>query len=85
MSMPILSIENFSNDNECFIFYTGLAPYTDFLHVLYSVGEAAFHFNYIYNQVQNLIIENQLFLTLCKLRQYKTNCELSKLFSVSTT
>lgn len=67
------------------MFYTGLASYTDFLHVLYNLGEAAFHLNYIYNQVQNLTIENQLFLTLIKLRQYKTNFELSKLFSVSTT
>lgn len=85
MSMPILSIENFINDNECFMFYTGLASYTDFLHVLYSLCEAAFHLNYIYNLVQNLTIENQLFLTLIKLRQYKTNFELSKLFTVSTT
>lgn len=54
MSMPILSIENFINDTECFMFYTGLASYTDFSHVLYSLGEAAFHLNYIYNQVQNL-------------------------------
>lgn len=85
MSMPILSIESFINDNECFMFYTGLASYTDFLHFLYSLGEAAFHLNYIYNQVQNLTIENKLFLTLIKLRQYKTNFEVSKLFSVSTT
>lgn len=49
MSMPILSIENFINDTECFMFYTGLASYTDFLHVLYSLGEAAFNLNYIYN------------------------------------
>lgn len=49
MSMPILSIENFINDTECFMFYTGLASYTDFLQVLYSLGEAAFHLNYIYN------------------------------------
>lgn len=55
------------------------------LHVLYSLGEAAFHLNYIYNQVQNLTIENQLFLTFIKLRQYKTIFELSKLFSVSST
>ncbi|XP_048733958.1 uncharacterized protein LOC125650059 [Ostrea edulis] len=85
MSLPIMSVENFINDSEGFMFYTGLATYTDFLHVLYSLGEAAFHLNYIYNQVQNLTIENQLFLTLIKLRQYKTNFELSRLFSVSTT
>lgn len=35
--------------------------------------------------MQNLTIENQLFLTLIKLRQFKTNFERSKLFSVSTT
>lgn len=70
MSMPILVIENFINDNEYFMFYTGLASYTDFfLHVLYSLGEAAFHLNYIYNQVQKMTIKNQLFIPLIKLRQ----------------
>lgn len=69
MSMPILSIENFINDNEFFMFYTGLASYSDFLHVLYSLGETAFHINYIYNQEQKMTIKNQLFLPFIRLRQ----------------
>ncbi|XP_061167395.1 uncharacterized protein LOC133176262 [Saccostrea echinata] len=82
---PIMCIENFMYDDEGIMFYTGLSSYTDFLHVLYSLGEAAFHLNYIYNQVQNMSIENQLFLTLIKLRQHKPNFELSRLFSISQT
>jgi hypothetical protein len=85
MSTPMMSIDNFIYDNEGMMFYTGLGSYTDFLHVLYSLGEAAFHLNYVYNQVKNLSIENQLFLTLIKLRQHKTNFELSRLFCVSQT
>lgn len=51
------------------MFYTGLASFTDFLHVLYSLGEAAFHLNYIYNQVQKMTIKNQFLLPLIKLIQ----------------
>lgn len=72
MSMPMLSIERFINDNECFMFYTGLTSSTDILHVMYSLGEAVFYLIYIYNQVQNSTIENQLALTLIELRQSKT-------------
>ncbi|XP_062591631.1 uncharacterized protein LOC134253139 [Saccostrea cucullata] len=83
--LPIMCIENFMYDDEGIMFYTGLSSNTDFLHVLYSLGEAAFHLNYVYNQVQNMSIENQLFLTLIKLRQHKPNFELSRLFSISQT
>lgn len=85
MSMPMLSIERFINDYECFMFYTGLTSSTDILHVMYSLGEAEFYLIYIYNQVQNSTIENQLALTLIELRQSKTYFEISKLFPVSTT
>lgn len=67
------------------LFYTGLASHTDFLFVLHSLGPAAYHLRYLYNQVQNLAVENQLFLTLIKLRQNKTNYELSRSFGISKT
>lgn len=37
MSMPILSIENVINYNECFMSCTGLASYTDFFFFTCSV------------------------------------------------
>ncbi|XP_056008271.1 uncharacterized protein LOC130051046 [Ostrea edulis] len=82
---PMMSIENFFHDSEGLMFYTGLASYTDFLFVLHCLGEAAYHLRYLYNQVQNLSVENQLFLTLIKLRQNKPNFELSRLFGISQT
>jgi hypothetical protein len=60
---PMMSVENFVHDSEGIMFYTGLANYTDFLFVMYCLGEAAYHLRYLYNQVQNVSIENQLFLT----------------------
>lgn len=82
---PFLSIENFIDDHEGMLFYTGLATHTDFLFVLHSLGPAAYHLRYLYNQVQNLSVENQLFLTLVKLRQNQTNYELSRSFGISKT
>lgn len=82
---PFLSIENFIDDHEGMLFYTGLATHTDFLFVLHSLGPAAYHLRYLYNQVQNLSVENQLFLTLIKLRQNQTNYELSRSFGISKT
>lgn len=82
---PFLSIENFIDDHEGMLFYTGLATHTDFLFVLHSLGPAAYHLRYLYNQVQNLSVENQLFLTLIKLRQNQTNNELSRSFGISKT
>ncbi|XP_062586703.1 uncharacterized protein LOC134248310 [Saccostrea cucullata] len=82
-SRPMFSIENFMNDNAGIMFYTGLSSYQDFTFVLQTLGESIYHLNYLYTQVENLNIEDQFFLTLIKLRQYKTNFELSRLFSIS--
>ncbi|XP_050415275.1 uncharacterized protein LOC126829417 [Patella vulgata] len=81
----ILYASCFMFDDAAMLFYTGLANYEDFCFVLNSLGEAAFHLNYLYNQVELLSIENQFMLTLVKLRQYKTNFELSRLFDISET
>ncbi|XP_061172021.1 uncharacterized protein LOC133181552 [Saccostrea echinata] len=82
-SRPMFSIENFINDNAGIMFYTGLSSYQDFTFVLQTLGESIYHLNYLYSQVENMNIEDQFFLTLIKLRQYKTNFELSRLFSIS--
>lgn len=71
---PFLSIENFIDDTEGMLFYTGLASHTDFLFLLYSLGPSAYHLRYLYNQVQNLSVENQLFFN-----SDKTKTEQNKL------
>ena len=80
---PIFSIDNFVDDNAGILFYTGLSSYQNFLFVLRTLGEAAYNLNYLYSQVDNMSIFDQFFLTLIKLRQHKTNFELSRLFSIS--
>lgn len=64
MSLPILSIEKYVKVCLCLIL--GYHLTLIFFNVLYSLGEAAFYLNYIYNQVQKLTIENHFFLTLIK-------------------
>ncbi|XP_033739899.1 uncharacterized protein LOC117327155 [Pecten maximus] len=83
--LPVLSIEYFVSDDAGTMFYTGLSSYKDFKFVLACLGDGVNHLNYLYNQVENVSIENQLFLTLIKLRQNKTNFELSRLFNISET
>lgn len=80
---PLLAVENFIRDDAGILFYTGLSSYVNFIFVLSTLGEAAYHLNYQYNNVENLSIANQFFLTLIKLRQHKTNFELSRLFNIS--
>ncbi|KAL5007833.1 hypothetical protein ScPMuIL_013216 [Solemya velum] len=80
---PMMSVERFIHNNEGMLFYTGLATYNDFRHVLYSLGDASYDLNYLYYKVTSLSIENQLFLTLIKLRQHTRNFELSWWFGIS--
>jgi len=79
----VLSIDNFVVDERGLQFYTGLDNHTTFLTVLSSLGPAAYHLNYLYDKNPSLSVPNQLFLTLVKLRTYKTNFELSRLFNIS--
>ncbi|XP_053393114.1 uncharacterized protein LOC128555267 [Mercenaria mercenaria] len=80
---PMFSIERFSSNNELIHFYTGLESYAKFMFVLNSLGPAAYCLKYIYFQISGISVENQLFMTLMKLRRYSTNFELSTFFSVS--
>ncbi|XP_076109162.1 uncharacterized protein LOC143078039 [Mytilus galloprovincialis] len=66
-------------------FYTGLQSHYDFTFVLASLGKAAYKLNYLYFRSEQLSVQNQFFLTLIKLRQHKTNFELSRLFNISET
>lgn len=67
------------------LFYTGLALKTDSLIILHSLGPVAYHQRYVYNEFENLLVENQLFLTLMKLRLNKTNYKMSRSFAISKT
>lgn len=80
---PIFSLSNFSRDSDMVHFYTGLECYEKVICVLNSLGPAAYHLNYMYGAFNGLSTEDQFFLVLIRLRQYKTNLELSKLFSIS--
>ena len=57
-------------------FYTGIDNYVIFRDVFASLGPATTRLNYMYG-VPNLDPEDKCFLTLMKLRTYKTNFELS--------
>jgi hypothetical protein len=77
-----LDIEHFKNDDCGLQFYTGLDNCTVFSTVLASLGPAAYQLNYLYGRNPTLGVQNQLLLTLIKLRTYKTNFELSRMFRI---
>ena len=80
---PLYSIDKFRSDDAAIHFYTGLETYAKFVNVLHSLGPAAYCLRYIYFQVSGVSVEDQLFMTLMKLRRYTLNFELSRFFSVS--
>ncbi|CAC5426673.1 unnamed protein product [Mytilus coruscus] len=85
LTWPSLCVEKFMFDSPGIMFYTGLQTYEDFTFVLATLGNAAYDLNYLYYRSEQLSVENQFFLTLIKLRQHKTNFELSRLFNISET
>ena len=85
LSWPSLCVEKIETDPAGMLFYTGLQTYSDFKFVLSTLGPAAYELNYMYYRSDQLSVENQFFLTLIKLRQHKTNFELSRLFDISET
>lgn len=82
---PSLCVEKFIYDPPGIMFYTGLQTYEIFIFVLATLGNAVYELNYLYYRSEQLSVENQLFLTLIKIRQHKTNFELSRLFNISET
>ena len=67
------------------LFYTGLQTYEDFIFLLATLGNTAYELNCLYCRCGQISVENQLFLTLTKIRQHKTNFELSRLSNISET
>ena len=82
---PSLCVEKFIYDPPGIMFYTGLQTYEVFIFVLATLGNAVYELNYLYYRSEQLSVENQLFLTLIKIRQHKTKFELSRLFNISET
>jgi hypothetical protein len=77
------SVNKFMFDDKGIHFYTGVETFNRFQFVLRTLGPAAYQLNYRYHYVQNISVEDQFFMTLIKLREDKTNVELSRLFDVS--
>ena len=74
------SIENYRN-NACAVqYYTGFEHYDMFMTFFQCLGPAAYELEY---QCSLLSPEDQLFLTIMKLRQAKEDFELSMFFQIS--
>ncbi len=82
--MPIvrMTAQNYKDNHRGMQFYTGIDTYDIFMDIFTSLGPATSRLNHLYG-LPNLVPEDQLFLTLMKLRTYKTNYELSMHFKVS--
>ncbi|XP_067007780.2 uncharacterized protein [Anabrus simplex] len=78
-------LDDFRNDSEGLMYFTGLESYEKFCLVLNTLGPAAHELQYRWNQVINASVEDQLFLTLMKLRRNYSDYELSKFFGISKT
>ena len=79
-SQPMFSVDTFVKDDVAIHFYTGLESYAKFLFVWNTLGPAPYCLTYLYFQIESVSVENQLFMTLMKLRRYTTNFEFPRLF-----
>ena len=77
------SVHSISFDDESIKFYTGLESFSRFMFVFQSLGQAVDQLNYYCGTKPNLPVIDQFFCTLVKLRQHKTNFQLSKMFSIA--
>ncbi|KAK6165462.1 hypothetical protein SNE40_022386 [Patella caerulea] len=84
-SYSYFSVERLKQDNKKMLNYSGCESYDRFLMILHSLGPAAYRLNYYYHDVRNVSIENQLLLTLVKLRMNWTNFVLADMFEISET
>ena len=77
------SARRFADDAPGIHFYTGLENYEKCIGVLHTLGSAAHELNCYHGVKPTLSIEDQFFTTLVKLRQHKTNVEMSRMFETS--
>ena len=78
-----MSIEDLATDEKAMHIYTGLESYRHFQYVMESLGPAAYDLKYRWRKPQKISVENQLLMTLIKLRIHTPNPELAYLFNVS--
>ena len=74
------SIETFILNPEAVLYYTGFKSFEHFMFLFNCLGPAAYDLNY---KCVNLTPQDQLFLTLIKLKCAKEDIELSLLFQIS--
>ena len=82
LSIGVYNVHMFKNDNEGIHFYTGLECYDKFMLVYNTLSDYVSHIKYRYKKVLLLSYEDQLFLTLMKLRRNTPDYELSVFFGV---
>ncbi|KAI0234022.1 hypothetical protein LSAT2_015771 [Lamellibrachia satsuma] len=80
---PPICIERFQDRDDAIHLYTGLENYGKFNYVLATLGPAAYELEYKWRTPNILSVENQLFLSLIKLRRRMFNKELSLIFNIS--
>ena len=85
MVSELYDIHDFEIDDEGILFYTGLETYQKFLFVYSTLADYVDKINFIHCQVLCISPQNQLFLTLIKLRRNTSDYELSKFFGISKT
>lgn len=78
-----MSIKELMTNSKMLQYYTGLDDYRHFQYVLQSLGPAAHQPEYRCRTPQKMSVENQLLLTLIKLRLHTPNQELAFWFGIS--
>ncbi|XP_013391522.1 uncharacterized protein LOC106159689 [Lingula anatina] len=76
------SVQQFVDNPDAIMYYTGFENYEHFTFFLKVLGPAAYSLNY---ESKSLSVEDHLFLTLIKLRLAKDDKDLGFLFKVSSS
>ncbi len=79
----LMKARHYEADAEGMHYYTGLESYAKFNFVLSSLGPAASCLDYYYSTAPTIAVEDQLFLTLIKLRRNWEHFELARRFSIT--
>ena len=74
-----LRLEAVINDDKMMAYYSGFCSYSHFLFLCHFLCPEVYHLDY---KCKSLPVENQLFLTLVKLRKAKDNIEIGFLFGI---
>ncbi|XP_040573875.1 uncharacterized protein [Lepeophtheirus salmonis] len=79
---PLFSIGNFVNYPSAIVYYTGLNDYDHFKDLFFCLGPTVDQLCY---KIESLTRQDELFLTLMKLRQNKDDIELGIIFRIHRT